>query len=225
MDQSMTSGTYARDRLDPERLRRITAIFAERESGLGFAAFGLSFVVNQMISTYWHGSRWSVLGLLPLVGAFLAWRIWIPRYYASRFGWVQNKLPVRPTTDIVLLVFLGLLFTSFFVANLLQSVIKVPINFLTLVQSILFLCAILSIAFTARGRAMPARLAIWSVLAGAQGLFAALPFWIPLDPTQFVLWELLNASSWGILITVMGLSNHITMVRLLPKSIHKDDRD
>jgi len=224
MDQSMTRGTYAQDRLHPERLRYISAIFEARECGLGFAALGLGVAVNQMISTYWHGSRWSGLGLLPLAGAFLAWRIYIPRYYASRFGWVQNKLPVRPSRDIGLVIFLGLLCTSFFLADLVHSLVKVPINFWTLMQSTLFLSAILSIAFTARGRAMPARLTIWAVLASTQGLFAALPLWIPLNPSQFVLWEMLNAGSCGIFITVMGLSNHIAMVRQLPKSIHEDDR-
>jgi hypothetical protein len=213
-------------KLDPERLKYITATFAAPQLGLGFAAFGAAYAASQMLDLYWRGSRWSILGVLLLASPFAAWFLYLRKYYASRFGWVQQKLPpVSPGWEVGLVILFGLLFTVWLVANMLPSLVVAPVSFLTLMQSLGFLCLIFYSAFTVRGQTMRARLTIWAALAAAQGLVAVLPLWVSLDPRQMVLWKMLNAGSLGILIMVMGLCNHVAMLRLLPKIAAEDDHE
>jgi hypothetical protein len=214
-------------KLDPERLKSITATFAAApQDGLGFAVFGVAAATNQMINVYWSGSHWTGLGVLFMAGALVAYFLYFPRYYASRFGWVQQKPPtVNRRQQVGLVIVIGLAVTMLLSADLLQHFAQAPVNYLTLLQSVLLLCVNLGIAFTARGRSMPIRLTIWAALVSTQGVVAVLPLWISLGPRQMLLWKLLNAGSAGILFMVMGLCNHVAMVRMLPKRVEEGDDD
>jgi hypothetical protein len=217
------------NRVDPKHLRDITETLSTPFKGLSHVVFGAALAAVQTVDLYWGGSLWIGLGvpviaLAALVSSF----VYIPKYYAWRFGWVQQKQPPASSMKAVSLALIfvfaiqGAVWLS---ADLLQLFAPTPVNYLTLVQSVILFCGILIMAFTPRGRSMLVRLTIWGALVAAQGLLAIIPLWVSLGPRQMVLWKALNAGSLGILVMVMGLSDHFAMLRMLPKGAEDKDHD
>jgi hypothetical protein len=209
--------------LEPGRLRHIIASLTAPEWGLGLAVNGAAYTAYEIIDLYWQRSLWTSLGFWLFLAASVIASMYIPRYYRSRFGWVQQKLlPVNPARELGLVILVGFLITSVFVGMVLQAALQLPDNFIIAVRSAGFLCLIIGCAFTARGQSMGGRLVIWAALVVVQGLIALLPLWVSLGPHQQAVWKLLNAGSLGILVMVVGISNHAAMVRMLPKRVEED---
>ena len=237
MEKIMSEADITARRVDPDRLRNITENFMASKGSLGFTVFGAALATQQMIDVYWPRSSWMYLVAASLVvAAILFWFIYVPRHDASRFGWVQPKQTSARSTKAVALVVL-LLFSTWLAANLLQHFVQVPassyFSSLTLIQSALFLCLIVYVASRSlvyvasrrRIRSAGVRLTIWAVVVAAQGVIAALPIWVSLGPSQRLVWKLLNAGSMGILIMVMGISNYVAMIRMLPKRVAEDEHE
>jgi hypothetical protein len=51
------------------------------------------------------------------------------------------------------------------------------------------------------------------------------PLWLLLDARQFLFWKTLNAGSLGLGFIVLGLYDHIMLLRMMPKRIAEDDHD
>lgn len=226
----MSEADAIRNRLNPEQLRNVAENFIALKGSLGFAAFGAAFAAFQMLDVYWHGSHRMGLAVLLLASPFVVWFFYLRKYYASRFGWVQPKQPSAISTKEVGIVVASLvvLLVVWVVANVLQSLVHVPVDSagLTLLQSAGFLVLFVFMALRTHPRPIfVARLTIWAALAAVQGVISALPVWVSLSPDQRLLWKLLNAGSMGILIMVMGLSNHVAMIRMLPKRVVEGDDD
>jgi hypothetical protein len=227
-----TSHDLAADgtKLDPERLRNITATLSAPYLGLGAAAFGAAFAAFQMLDVYWHGSHWMGLPVLLLASPFAVWFFYLRKYYASRFGWVQPRQPSAISTKEIGILggFGGVLLVIWVVANVLQSLVHLPVDlpFLTLMQSVAFLVLFVFLASWSHPRPIfAARFTIWAALVAVQGVISVLPVWVQLSPDQWLFWKLLNAGSLGILIVAMGLCNHVAMLRMLPKRVEDDDHD
>jgi hypothetical protein len=224
-----TSSVGGPDRVDPKQLRDITENLSTPFKGLSHVVFGAALAAVQTIDLYSGGSPWIGLGVPVIaVAALVSSFVYVPKYYAWRFGWVQQKQPPASSTKAVILVLIlvfGIQGAVWLSADLLQHFAPRPVNYLTLLQSVLLFCVVLIMAFTARGRSMLVRVTIWGALVAAQGLLAIIPLWVSLGPRQMVLWKALNAGSLGIVLMVMGLSDHFAMLRMLPKRVKDKDHD
>ncbi len=213
--------------LNAERLKYVTEHFHALQ-GLTWVAFGAMLLIPSMMDFY--GLRWPTLGWVALLISWpFAFR-YIPKYYRRRFGWVELG-PASMTNRqavIFLLVFLVLLFFgrpigryADLIYAVVESMISEPAHPVTLLPVLLWF-----VYFCASLRRHPSqedryRTCFFSLGMLAWAFVVLSPLWHP-EITHFKLWEFLKAGWLGISLISVGLYDHITLVRLLPKRIEED---
>lgn len=211
---------------DHERLRLVTENSRELQHGLTWVTLGAAFLIivnTQALDGKGHVrpvvEAFSVLGVL----AFLASLIYAPRYYRSRFGWIEQRPDwPDPSLNLILgrVVYLLVYAVTVF-GHLFKHVGPRGLDFtpLALLASVVFYQS-LSRPQLASLR-LPYLIPAIAIMAGVT-LF---PMWRANDDSQLVFWRTLNWSLFPFFLLVMGIGVHILLLRLIPKRAQKDEDD
>lgn len=219
--------------LDPERLRLVTQNLAGLQTfgarGLGFSAFGALFATMQMSGVYWKDGGWVGLVVLACLGLFVASLIYVPRYYRWRFGWAEpRKAPVpRWLQDLSFKqVFLAVaaLFLLWVLVDVIAHALPIRIDLMPLVSWLGVLCATLWLRQSIGKSHLSYLLVVLIIVIGIAWI-TFYPLSHPLDPSQLLLWKTLNAGSLGFGCIILGVYDHMMLVRLMPKRIAEDDHE
>lgn len=199
--------------LDLWRLRYLAENF-QALRGLDSVAVGIGFALYQMAQVYWRGSHWGILSMIPLMLVLPVVFVYVPRYYARRFGYFQPRPSYPPWSNKQILTFICACIFGFILlqvsAELFQSLVPgaagIDPNGIAIALVFLFV-----------GSFLPRRRMCAFVFAGAVVGVALVPFLYELNPNQLFVWRLFDASCFGLCIALLGLWNHVALVRLFPK--------
>jgi hypothetical protein len=224
----------AQNKLDPERLRSTTANFSGLQGlnlrGLTFAVFGASLAAMQMANVYWKSGLWDGLVDLASIGLFVASLIYVPRYYRRRFGWVRPRPASVPRWgsefsfgQMFIRVFL--LLVTFFVLWMFVHVGGREL--MPLVIWFMVLCVLPCLMWFSQSKDGQRPYYIFPVLLTviAVAFITFYPVWHWVDAKQLLLWKTLTAGSLGLGCVVLGVYDHIMLVRLIPKRVAEDGHD
>lgn len=207
-----------------ERLRYITENFQSLQ-GLTWVALGAVFFLTSSEDVSGIALPWW-LGLLIVPLGIAAFR-YIPKYYEQRFGSVEPRYPSNTHAVIFLIVILVLAFCGRSIGRYADSVVPQVSN------------KIHGMISDPDHRANLSPILFWVVLVFAGPSrrpkdlvrvrlafdFACLLLWIvvsaffPLrhpDVTHLTLWRILDAGWLGISMILVGLYEHLTLLRLVP---------
>jgi len=214
------------------RLRYVTENF-QLLQGLTWVAFGGAFFLFSAEKVPGVPLPW-LLGLSG-VGLLFASYWYFPKYYERRFGSVESKTPSNAQFLTLMLV---LLFMIFFgravgryansaaseISNETHRMIRDPDHRANLLP-VLFWFVLLFLGASSKSPAL-SRLRVafdCGCLFCWTGVLTILPIRYP-EVTQQTLWRIVNAGWLGITIMLVGLYDHVMLVRLLPKRHRtKDD--
>jgi hypothetical protein len=225
--------TDSGDQLNPERLKYITENFT-RLQGLSSISSGVLVIASRVMVAF--DNPWVFVP--GLAGGIAFWIImmaaggalvilegvYIPRYYARRFGFVQPRpVTTRPLSSrqvvfyIVIVIVFGLLLME------MQHAIRPRVDLLALIVAI-----VMSFAAVGRARGPQRSTALITVavtLNFVLAVIAVLPLWLPLGSGQILIWKLINVASPGIPIIFLGITDHLALTRLLPAKTDDDDHE
>jgi len=242
LEQQLDIQAIAQATVDHERLRYVTRLLGSQQ-GLNTALLGtLLFWMNvpdalDCGSGWWKQLAWLV-GLVGLTIYFVAGQRWIPEYYQRRFGSVQAaRVPSSKWDALFFLAILVLLFVVIFIGqpinhyldpvvsrlvSRLHTMISDPERQINLWPSLLWMW----LFFSSMRWHIPSieRQRSFFLLGGlvAFPLIAIYGILHP-DARQVWLWKVLNAGGVGLSLVVMGLYDHIILIRTLPKRAAEGD--
>jgi hypothetical protein len=218
--------------IDPEKLKYITEHFQSMQglTWVAFGAFNILVYLRHLFPESWLAGFAYPLALLAI---FMLIIRRIQRYYRRRFGWVKPRS--RSQNDKEAIVFLLLLLLLLFfipylaekaepaiglAQEMIPRTMRQVVSFPVLLWSA-FLCMSLRrhssqedwhrICFLSSG-----------VIAWA--IFALYPLSHP-ELAQSVIWKTVDNESLFVSVIALGLYEHLTLVRLLPKRIEEDEND
>ncbi len=201
---------------DRKRLQYLTEHFASLQ-GLGTLVVGLGLALTKMAEVPWKGAG-DLLSLFAWAAVIPLVYIYIPRYYRQRFGHVQPQHTIADWSAKSIAIWtVGLVV----VVGALSGVGHLLSLSSDTVFSLLMAAILTCIAFRF-GFQWPRRGIYMLPIGLAVAYLALYPLWHPLDTRQLELWRILNAGSWGVGMAVVGLLDHIALVRLLPKHVAED---
>jgi hypothetical protein len=183
---------------------------------------GRVIAVLGAIYTSVQAVRWNFVGLAALVLPTILLITLLPVSDERRLRWderIQGSAAWSAPKVVLCVLFLGALW---FIADILQHLVDLRVDFFILLQSL----ALLGVAFSPasrRIRPLASVVAIVIVLA-AEAFVAVMPIWFPLEQDWVAAWKFANAASLGILLIAVGLCDHFTRVRLLRHGVPNDRR-
>jgi hypothetical protein len=222
--------------VDHERLRYVTRIYAGQQ-GLYTVLLGASLLLIELGDAWRGEGLWGLLDFLVTMGGLwiylAAYQRWIPKYYQKRFGHVEPRQP----SAIWFAIFLGLIVVLLFLGRSfahridpvissfgerLHLMISDPAHQINLWPS--FFWTTLFIINLGRNLRSMGRQNLFFLLCGTLGFSSVvlIAMWHP-DARQGVLWRALNAGGIGLSLVALGLYDHITLVRMLPKRAEEGD--
>jgi len=214
--------------IDQGKLKYVTEHFHSM-GGLTWVAFGAFNILAHL--RHLRPDSWLVAYAWPLVLLAVVWFITlrIQRYYRSRFGWVKplQNTPSNRQTVIFLLLFLVLLFFGRYIVEkgelllgfaqettprAIQQILSFPV---------LLWSFFLSMSFRRHpSREDWFRICFFSSGLLAWAIFALYPLSHP-DLARSLIWKTVDYESLFISLITLGLYEHLTLVRLLPKRIEE----
>jgi hypothetical protein len=220
---TITSG----NNLDPERLRFITQSFTWPR-GLYFVAYGAWFGAWQFGAVYWKESegswREALWFLTSSAVPFFVSIIWIPRYYMRRFGLFRPKpgpIP-SPWSKKRMLALVLIILGVYFLTTIVEHLTQTRVDLVRLLSPFVLLGYVLLDPWRKLRSMMEMTVfALWAIILA---LFALLPLWAP-DTVPTQLWKAFLAALTGIGCVTIGLYDHITLTRLLPKRVEQGDHE
>jgi len=231
------TAVYANPALDSERLKYLTKHFYQLQ-GLTPVPFGVVFVASPLVSLYGINWSWHDLTFKVTWTAFVMAAVhYLQKYYRHRFGWIEpppiprtlfseilNRQEAKLLAGLVLVIIGGEGIDRFldWITAVVYS--RIPAHlwpFFPVLAWFLYMC----FAF----RRNPQREELYRMYfvyacALAWTFVALYPIWHRnlLHP---LLWEFLNHAWIGLSLIVVGLYNHFTLVRLMPKQVAVGDND
>lgn len=212
-------------KLDPVRLKFIMQSL-EWPRGLYYVAYGAWLGAYGFGRVYWKDSWWGALWFLGSAATpFFLTIIWIPRYYARRFGILRPKPGPTPNPwskkrIAVLVVILG---ACYLLATILKHFSHSRVDFAGLAPSLLLLAFVLIEPWRKLRSAVETRfIGAWAIIFA---LVALLPLWVPDNVQAQPLWKALGAAFLGITFVIFGFYDHITLTRLIPKIPAKEHHE
>lgn len=210
-----------------ERLKYVTEHFGALQ-GLRSVLVGAFLLLLPIEDLYW--GSWPLRGWLFLfvLAALLATACYVPQYYRRRFGWVES----RGSTNWQSVVFLSLCFLLLLFGRPLgryadsiighvQSTIRYPAFPFTF--PVLFWFALLCTNVRRHPQQEDRyRIYFFSLGTLCWALVALYALRRP-DIMLIMFWKTLNACWIGISLIAIGLHDHMTLVRLLPKRTPEAD--
>jgi hypothetical protein len=210
--------------IDSERLRFLTENFASLQ-GLNQVVLGVVFLLQPMEEALRvYCKNWPIPWLLTsVIGAtcIAAFR-WVPNYYQRRFGWVEQRGPSNRQVAIFLLA-LVVLFVLGHRIELIISQIAQSFRFYRGSGLLLFWIAFLCTDFLRRPRRIHKhRVYLLASVILACCVVVFYPLWNP-DAPHVQLSQFVNSSAFGISLVILGVYDHLTLVRLLPPIPESDN--
>jgi hypothetical protein len=222
--------------VDHERLRYVTRIYGGQQ-GLYTALLGVTLLFVELEDAWKAEGLWGFLDfLVAMAGLWFylaAYQRWIPKYYEKRFGHVEPREPSAKQSAIFVGVIVALLFFGRSFAHRIDPVISSfgdrlhvmisdPAHQINLCPS--FFWTGLFVINLGRKLQNIERQNLSFLLCGTLGFSSVvlIAMWHP-DARQAGLWRALNAGGIGLSFIVLGLYDHITLVRMLPKRVEEGD--
>lgn len=236
-EQQADSSADSEASAERERLGYVTRLLGGQQ-GLYTALFG---TVLFFMSVEKSGIGPADGGLLPawlpwIVGLGIllaAYKRWIPKYYQQRFGSVQALEPSAKWFGLFLLTLLVLLFIGQPLARYLDPrfssfadrfhvMISDPAHQINLAPSFFWMAVFLSRLrwHMRRWERQESYFLIGGLVASSS---IAIYGMLQPEARQLTIWKILNAGGFGLSLMVMGLFDHIALVRALPKRFAEDD--
>jgi len=221
--------TNAGATLDPQRLRYLTENFSTLQ-GLNLVALGAISLLTPLApigDVYGVTIRWWFLLVMAALSVPMRY---IERYYRRRFGWVEPRNPSNKQIAIFFLALVVLFLCRHsldrFTGDLTQvihSMISDPDGRIELLPLVGWIVALFA-SFLKRSQRVADPYWIYFLCSGtsACAVVAFYPLWHP-EAAQSLVWRTLNAGSFGFSLMALGLYNHITLVRMLPKRFVEND--
>jgi hypothetical protein len=218
--------------LDPERLRLVTQNLSGLQTfsmrGLGFAAFGAAFATMHASTTYWK-SDWVGPLVLACLGLFALSLLYVPRYYRWRFGWAEaRKAPVPEWVANLsfkqVFIAVAALFLLWLLIDVLAHALPVRIDLMPLLTWLGVLCAVLWLRQRIGTLWSNYVLVVFLIAVGIAWI-TFYPLWHSLAANQLLIWRTLTAGSMGLGYMILGLYDHIMLVRLMPKRVAESDHE
>jgi hypothetical protein len=201
-----------------DRLKFVTYAFTGLQ-GLYMVAGGIGWAIYAMVTAYWGDSLWGGLCLfLSITPLFFVCIIWIPRYHTWRFGVFRPRpAPVpNPWSKKSLLIFCLIAVGLYLLARSLEHLMHPRVDLVWLLFPLLLPCSMLIGPW--RKLRSTAEITVICVAAVMLVLVAILPIWIAIGPRA--LWR----ADMGLCWVAVGLCDHITLTRLLPKTAPGDNQ-
>jgi hypothetical protein len=222
----MENSVTAEAPVDRRRLQFITQGVSAQ--GLCATAVGALFLLQSVVEPYRLPWLRLFTGAASIAAVFLIIRI--PRYYEHRFGRVEPRTP--STKQLILLVAmlvalcvlrepLGLLVAH--AAGRSHALILDPGQRIEVFPFLLWI-AMLGVALFRPREPISERVGFAFCGAVASGFVVFYPLWRP-GSTHLIWWRILNSGSLGIFLIALGLYDHFTLVRLLPKRVEEADSE
>lgn len=213
--------------VDPVRLRFLTENFASLQ-GLNQVVLGVVFLLQPMEEAlHVYCKSWPIPWWLTsdiLVAVCIAAFRWVPNYYQRRFGCVEQRSPSNRQVVIFLLALI-VLFVFKHRIDLMISAIAQRFRFHRGSGLLLFWIAILCTDFLRRPRQVDKhRVYFLACVILACFVVVLYPLWNPHGP-HVQLWQFVNSCAFGISLVVLGVFDHLTLVRLLPQPIPDSDNE
>ena len=213
--------------LNPEKLRYVTEHFHELQ-GLASVLLGAFFLVSPMEDLFWI--NWPLRGWLFLLvfGAEITGVHYVRQYYRHRFGSVESRSPTAKqfaifVSGLVVLLLFGRPLGRYADSIISRGQSTLPNAFFPLTFPTLFWFAVLC----GNIRHHPQREDVHKMYFLSLGAFAwtlvAIYSLLRPDIMPLMFWKILNACWLGISLIAMGLYDHMTLVRLLPKRIPEEE--
>ncbi len=213
--------------LTAERLKYVTEHFHQLQ-GLTYVALGAWFLlIDSLRGVYFDFSRW----LLLLYLLFLFAMLYLPKYYRRRFGWIDRQA-ARMTNKQFVFLLLALLMLLFFgrptgryadsiLADVQSMIPAHPVTFFPAIVWSVYLC----LSFR-RNPHQEDFYRMYFLASGALAwVFTAIcPIWHP-DAVHPALWRFLNTGWVGLSFMALGLYDHLTLVRLMPRRMGNEEDD
>jgi amino acid transporter len=221
----MNSAATAEVLPDRRRLTYIAENFTALQ-GLNSVALGAMLVASEIVGL--HESKFPLLGaggalLVVMVLLLVAMIRWIPRYYEKRFGRVEPRRESYPQLVILLGVVAIAAIALVAFNTRIHLVISDPGRQVELLPLILWTLGMFNEVSRWR-RSGWSRMGFLLTCTLAWVLLVLLQVWHP-ETRQTDWWKILNATSFGLGMIALGLYDHFTLVRLLPKRVEKADSE
>lgn len=223
--QSGLSNAVGPEGLDLDRITYIVKSFAWPR-GLYCVAYAGWFAAFRFARVYWkdsEGSGWEALWRLASMAIpFFISIIWIPRYYTRRFGVFRPKPGPTPhpwTKNKKHSFFLLLILGSYFLLAYTVEHLTSSRNDLFVLLTALLLLVLALVDPWKRLRSIP-EMSLIGMCVIVLALWTQLPLWVPeiaqAHSLGNALYEATPSATVGLTI---GLYDHITLTRLIPKPV------
>jgi len=226
INQFMLSSLYAHSSpaLEPKRLRFLTENFAALQ-GLNYVPLGAASLLSQTDRIFHYSEWWWWPAVITVC---VIWNRYIPRYYRQRFGYVE---PRSPSNKQIAYFLLALIFLFIFrrdldryvldLSQVIRSTISDPRGQVSLLPLVAWIGTLFASFLKPSLRTLE-RFCFYSIGIIASAGIAFYPLGHP-RATEELLWETLNAGSFGFGLIAMGLYDHFTLVRMMPKKFEEND--
>jgi hypothetical protein len=218
---TVTSIADSETTLEPDRLRLVTRYFRELQ-GLYFVAFGGFAMVVKMELFLTGQSRAIESALAVSLAGMVISLACLPGYYRRRFGTVE-RLPVPnmwSAKPLLFAVYLAVTVTLVVVEDRVHARHH-DISFMPF----LWWWAAPGSLFVIRPELTSLRKNYFAPLLLGAVFVTLYPIFHAIGAQQAIVWKALNEELVPVSCVVLGLGDHVTLLRLMPKRISEDDHD
>jgi len=204
--------------VDTRRIKYVTEHFRQLQ-GLGLAVFGAFWAIYELVLRA-PGSPWGFLWFVVMgIGMAFSGRDYLEQYYQRRFGWIEPPKNSEPESSGYVSVFAFVL--ALIVLEWLGN--KIGSDELWFRTIILF-CFIYSLGWTRERFINPRNAYLLPAILVVVFVYGY-PTLDPPDSAHIAVWKALTDLVMPAFLIVIGLCDHILLLRLMPKRISEDDYD
>ena len=204
----------------PDRLRLVTQNFRELQ-GLRWVLFGVTFAIFNL-SLPWSAQRpWVLIPIILPMGIIAKY---LDRYYERRFGRIETS-PEPEMWRLVRALMAGLPVAGVIVGATLTRHIVHPDPKRIALSFLLMWVSIFCYVFSSRLQLLSLRKRYLVPTFVAGTIVALYPILCSMDSAMFSLWKELIAGLIPLSMIIVGLCDHVVLLRLMPKPASEDDND
>jgi hypothetical protein len=213
--------------LDPQRLRFLTENFAALQ-GLNYVAMGAVVLLSPTDGIFNYSKWWQ--WPTAFVAVLVIWLRYIRKYYRQRFGYVE---PLNPSNKQIAYLLVAFIVIYIFrrdldrytldLSQVIRSTISDPGEHVRLLPLVGWIGALFTSFLKPSLRTFERFCFTCLGIIASTGI-ALYPLGHP-RATEDLAWKTLNAGSLGFSLIAMGLYDHLTLVRMMPKKFEENDSE